>query len=303
MFSAVRPSISLPVKANATPDEQTAPSKLITESFKASINSHEIILSNETQTFIKMVKIKTCTPSKGTSLTSNFKNGDLLYGFTSNRDECARDPNLDLQFNVTPHEIDAYLNHSDSYVTAPFEDKNFLAECAKHRLKEHGVCSEEFKNKLVEMFNSFISFNEIKDKIKKEFPFPHWEKYLSLNKIERFNVGTIFAKSFTDITIKHNDNKHHFIMQVAKSMSKGGIEMAIIDDSIKVHFLLDDIDFSLVVNKNKYAITASELRYAFRNKNKLAGKVYFYEKGKVVAPPWEQDPMLWASYRPASVKP
>ncbi len=303
MFSVVKPSLSLPVKAIATPDEQAASSTLFTECFKATINSHEIMMSNEIQTFSKIVKKKNSTPSKGKSLTSIFNNGDLLYGFTSNRDEYARDPHLMLKLIKTPYEIDAYLIRNNSYVTAPFEDQGFLAECTVYRLKEHRVCSEDFKNNLVEMFNSFVSLNEIKDKIIKEFPFPHWEKFLSLNKIERFNVGTIFAKSFTDIKIKHHDNRRNFIMQVAKSMSKGGIEMAIVDDSLKVHFLLDDIDFSLVVNKSKPAITASELRYAFRNKDKLAGKVYFYEKGKVVAPPWEQDPMLWASYRPASVKP
>jgi len=58
MFSVVKPSLSLPVEAIATPNEQAASSTLFTECFKATINSHEIMMSNEGQTFSKIAKKK-----------------------------------------------------------------------------------------------------------------------------------------------------------------------------------------------------------------------------------------------------
>jgi hypothetical protein len=90
-----------------------------------------------------------------------------------------------------------------------------------------------------------------------------------------------------------------------KRGSKSGIEMVAQQSPAsgrRLHFILDGMDISGVVNKDENlfgnSITASELRYIFRHWNRLKGKVIFYRNQSVVDAPWEchTSPHLWNGY-------
>lgn len=102
----------------------------------------------------------------------------------------------------------------------------------------------------------------------------------------------------------------------------------------RVHFLLDGLDLPSIVYKsnpillneakktlesqgkdaNKVlqldsdtrrpdggdSITASELRFLYRNRDKLGGKVLFFKQGYQVPAPWVSNPTLWNLYQPKS---
>jgi hypothetical protein len=77
-----------------------------------------------------------------------------------------------------------------------------------------------------------------------------------------------------------------------------------------VHFLLGGIQSSMndVVNKRNYSrhgnkdFTASELRYIYRNKERLGNVVQFYDRQlQATEAPWERDPGVWSQYRPHEI--
>ncbi|EAM8390673.1 hypothetical protein GOE30_24140 [Salmonella enterica] len=83
-----------------------------------------------------------------------------------------------------------------------------------------------------------------------------------------------------------------------KRGSKLGIEMAAREHNT-VHFVVEGINMVDVVFKNKrggQSVTSSELRYAFRNRERLKGRLFFYNDGELILPPWESAPELWANY-------
>lgn len=70
-----------------------------------------------------------------------------------------------------------------------------------------------------------------------------------------------------------------------------------------LHFALDGINIKEVINKGEkygYGITSSELRYLYRNKERIINKVIFYEEGKSVKCPWGVDEKSWSRYQPKS---
>ena len=104
------------------------------------------------------------------------------------------------------------------------------------------------------------------------------------------------------ISSKHVDEKLWW-----KRGSKSGIEMvAQQPDNVarRIHFILDGMDMGGVVNKDTRlhgdSITSSELRYIYRNWNRLKNKVIFYRDGKVVTSPWQAEETLWNNYHPKS---
>lgn len=67
-----------------------------------------------------------------------------------------------------------------------------------------------------------------------------------------------------------------------------------------VHFALDELDIPSVVSKSRRSTTASELRWLYRHRTQLAGKVVFYRGQIKVDAPWETHPVQWRHYRPRS---
>jgi insecticidal toxin complex protein TccC len=67
-----------------------------------------------------------------------------------------------------------------------------------------------------------------------------------------------------------------------------------------VHFALDDLEIGQVVRKSRPAATASELRWLYRHRAQLAGRVIFYRGQRRVDAPWEANPAKWSAYSPRS---
>ncbi|MGR3886328.1 RHS repeat-associated core domain-containing protein [Pseudomonas sp. 1152_12] len=84
--------------------------------------------------------------------------------------------------------------------------------------------------------------------------------------------------------------------------SKSALETLIHPQSTAVvHFALDDLDIGTVVSKSQRSATASELRWLYRHRTQLAGKVIFYQGQFKVDAPWETHSALWRAYRPRGV--
>lgn len=83
-----------------------------------------------------------------------------------------------------------------------------------------------------------------------------------------------------------------------KRGSKLGIEMAA-QKRNATHFVVGGIimdDAVLKKGEGGHSVTASELRYAFRNRERLNGRLLFYERGELTSPPWKSNPALWQVY-------
>lgn len=94
-----------------------------------------------------------------------------------------------------------------------------------------------------------------------------------------------------------------FEKKLVSRASKAGLLTILNSDKDDViHFLLDDLDLEQVTLKTRPSATSSELRYLFRNQEKLSGKVEFYKEGKRVDAPWITDTAAWKRYVPKSEK-
>ncbi|HHR6132380.1 TPA: hypothetical protein ACS72K_004051, partial [Providencia alcalifaciens] len=86
-----------------------------------------------------------------------------------------------------------------------------------------------------------------------------------------------------------------------KRGSKLGVEITASGAGNKIHFILDQLDLEQVVTKagkNGQSVTASELRYIYRNRERLAGRIHFYQDGVETDAPWVANPKLWSDYSP-----
>ena len=94
--------------------------------------------------------------------------------------------------------------------------------------------------------------------------------------------------------------------KVISRLSKAAIDMLLNAESgEKIHFILDGINMDNVIEKKeiseKYSdrsTTASELRFLYRNKDRLGDKVIFYRQALQVPAPWHQEPQRWSTYEP-----
>jgi len=94
-----------------------------------------------------------------------------------------------------------------------------------------------------------------------------------------------------------------FGKKLVSRASKAGLSTVLNSDKGDVvHFLLDDLDMEQVTLKTRPSATSSELRYLFRNQEKLPGKVMFYRDKQRVDAPWVTDPVAWQRYRPKGAK-
>lgn len=91
---------------------------------------------------------------------------------------------------------------------------------------------------------------------------------------------------------------------------KAGINWAK-ENGNTVHYILDDINMDMVINKNFYlqqgysdadSVSGSELRWIYRNRHdpKVQKSVQFWRNGQPANAPWVDDPGSWSHYRPKS---
>lgn len=108
----------------------------------------------------------------------------------------------------------------------------------------------------------------------------------------------------------HYEEKNEMIVRKTLSKyvsrgSKAALEMLLHSPGDEqIHFILDGISIDQVIGKENVggnglpSVTASELRYLYRNRNYLNNRVYFYRHGQEVIPPWEQEGNDWKKYMP-----
>jgi insecticidal toxin complex protein TccC len=149
----------------------------------------------------------------------------------------------------------------------------------------------------------------IKELVTKSRDYPLWEHYfLAGESNPKFNISAIYKEVRKSAGKTPYHEWHMTGAQAAPKLlwkrgSKLGIEMAASGAGSKIHFVLDELDISSIVNKEGLggqSITASELRYAYRNRERLAGRIHFYKDKAEVDAPWDTSPQLWASYKPKS---
>lgn len=89
----------------------------------------------------------------------------------------------------------------------------------------------------------------------------------------------------------------------AKRGCKIGIDAAIKNANTQLFFVIDGINMRNVVHKKDLynrSITNRELRYIYRHRYALEGKITFFSNGKQCEAPWEKDPQLWSEYKHSS---
>jgi len=106
-----------------------------------------------------------------------------------------------------------------------------------------------------------------------------------------------FERTFEDYL---GMNLNRFQQKLVSRASKSALRTLTDPQSMRhVHFALDDLDMEWVLNKQEYSATSSELRWLYRHRQQLTGRVTFYRRQQQVGAPWESSPLAWSSYKPA----
>ncbi|NHB95209.1 hypothetical protein [Photorhabdus stackebrandtii] len=249
----------------------------------------------------------------------NKDNGDLFYGLASERGRYIRETNP--KFNPDDPEnaamiIDVYNNGTSMIILNKNAKKistnrllNFINNFKKDKLQNLMKDPEKYAKDI--KVNNDLRADISSRKIEK---YPLWNDYFEAGiRNEKFNISNIFKETVSKYNSDYYHTWHVYGGSPAprllwKRGSKLGIEIAASNQRTKIHFILDGLDIKKVVNKTKgptplkagpgESITASELRYAYRNRTRLAGRIHFYENGKETIAPWDKDPELWQKYTP-----
>jgi insecticidal toxin complex protein TccC len=123
-------------------------------------------------------------------------------------------------------------------------------------------------------------------------------KQFSENYADAFSSGHYSVRKTFE---KYVDADDKFGQKLISRASKAGLSTILNSGRTDViHFTLDGLDMEQVVMKTRPSATSSELRYLFRNREKLADKVLFYRKNMLVDAPWRTDRAEWSRYTPKS---
>lgn len=107
-----------------------------------------------------------------------------------------------------------------------------------------------------------------------------------------------FERTLEDyIDVDLIDFQHKLVSRISKSALK---TLTAPESMRHVHFALDDLDLNRVIDKSQSSATGSELRWLYRHRQQLAGRVTFYRHQQRVDAPWESNSSAWRSYKPAS---
>ncbi|MFO2464141.1 sugar-binding protein [Pseudomonas sp. 15FMM2] len=85
---------------------------------------------------------------------------------------------------------------------------------------------------------------------------------------------------------------------ISRSSKSSLVTLTSTQSTAVVHFVLDYLDLDRVINKSQRSATASELRWLYRHRTQLSGKVVFYKNHQRVEAPWESHTSQWARYQP-----
>lgn len=224
------------------------------------------------------------------SMNFDMRRGDLVYGLRNSRAEYAMRMYDNRKIDTSyPWAIDDYNVAVGRVVNSQTLEKNNLPTNSDPSMLAG----------MVEISPSIVKM--IKD-VNRAYPL--WDSYFdSARQREKFDLASIYKEvhKHAGLTQYHQWVSGGVIPNLlAKRGSKLGLYMAAHGAGAKIHFVLDDLDIQAVVNKMGdfgQSITASELRYAFRNRQQLDGHITFYEAGGEVAAPWRSNPLVWSAYK------
>ncbi|WP_261278620.1 RHS repeat-associated core domain-containing protein [Serratia quinivorans] len=234
-------------------------------------------------------------------INDNFseKNGDLVYGLAAARGSYISDTINDRKFDPEDRKapasiIDLYNNTVSGQIVETIELKTLQKFVASPKKRAKTLSPP----------------SNIKELVKDSRNYPLWDDYFSIGERNaKFNIPSIYR----EVRKSPDSSQYHewaiTPMVIAPKLlwkrgSKLGIEIAASGAGNKIHFVLDDLEISSIVKKEGIggqSITASELRYAYRNRERLVGKIHFYKDKVETISPWAADPELWESYIPKSV--
>lgn len=244
------------------------------------------------------------------NIKRNFKEGDLIYGLSGPRGPYISNIYPDYYQRQEQDRpavvIDVYNNSIATEITKA--NLKILPNLISKIPSPGGKVTSEFKKQMKK-----IRIPEGIETLSAESiggsKGHHWEEYFSIGHDKNnFNINSVYSHTINN----YGKYDWHELMfsgsylsnkLLWKRGSKLGIEMAARSDDMKIHFILDEINMESVVLKEGglkegRSITASELRYAFRNKERLNGKLHFYRDGKEAQAPWEASSKLWDRYMP-----
>ncbi|ETS29764.1 RHS repeat-associated core [Photorhabdus khanii NC19] len=232
----------------------------------------------------------------------NQESGDLFYGLAPNRGRYIKSVNPDFNSespDSTPMIIDVYNNNISNTILSKYSVK-----------------------KLGKLFNDPKKYSKdikVADNLRKDIflskrgHYPLWDDYFNAGgENPKFNIANIYKDTISKYGSDYYHTWHTPTGAAPKLLwkrgSKLGLEIAANSEKTKIHFVLDGLDIEQVVNKTKgsdhlkagpgESVTASELRYAYRNRERLKGKIHFYENDKETSAPWDKNPTLWQNYIP-----
>ena len=233
-------------------------------------------------------------------ISENFseENGDMVYGLAGFRGRYISSalgrPFLPDSKDAPASIIDLYNNTVSGQVLMSIDMKtlqNFMKSPGKYEKKLSPPA-------------------DIKDRVQKSRAYPLWDSYFSAGeKNEKFNVHSVYKE------VRKNPGStqyHEWHMSGAQSApkllwkrgSKLGIEIAASGGGNKIHFALDSLNTEEIISKSGMggqSITASELRYAYRNRERLGANIHFYKDDNEVDAPWVSNPEQWNTYKPKSL--
>lgn len=246
-----------------------------------------------------------CSRLPAIRFSQNYKaeRGDLVYGGSSERWKYVGELYPGYQVDdkkLPPLVIDVYNNNVSA--TILMDDENLTVS--------------QFVNSPEILVKKIVIPPHLDTKVRKYRDGPDylWSEYFSVGEYNpKFNIEAIYRE-----VAEHygKDNYHEMYTAMPPLMgyvpkllwkrgSKLGIEMTAQNASHHLHFVLDGLLIEHIVNKTPphgLSITASELRYAYRNRERLKGKIHFYQDRHEVHPPWVSDPKLWKSYKPRNAQ-
>ncbi|WP_127956806.1 PAAR domain-containing protein [Serratia microhaemolytica] len=275
------------------------------------------IASTTAKTYLKPSSIEsltlqaepaTATPEKGKKPLSDFARqhdidaGDLVYGLAKAREILITKTYPEFLTDEYPAALmmDFYTNQISRTVTYSNDLEPLLELYSKKKL--HAIASSL---QVPDNLDEIVKFDPRSDY------FPLWDNYFATGKRKpKFDVANIYKDNsdpkkwgkdiYCGLYCEHFEELGFLPSLMAKRSSKLGLEMTADEQAThKVHFILDRLDLKKVVSKQGnygQSVTASELRYVYRNYERLLGRLFFYRNGNNVPPPWLSDPGLWSEY-------
>ncbi|MGR3967917.1 sugar-binding protein [Pseudomonas sp. 910_23] len=101
-------------------------------------------------------------------------------------------------------------------------------------------------------------------------------------------------KDYIDVDL--SEFQHKLVSRASKSALKTLTDP---QSTRQVHFALDNLDVDDVIHKSTTSATGSELRWLYRHRLQLAGRVTFYRHQQRVDAPWESNARAWRRYKPS----